>query len=101
MIESLFESQRLRLAPPDPDKDAAIESGWTHDLDFQRRIGASPARPLSPGQVKKKYEAMEKDGDKQYYFAVMTLASDGPERLVGFARLSGLDLIHGNAQLSL
>ena len=100
MSESLFESQRVRLAPPDADKDAAIESGWTHDLDFQRRIGASPARPLSPGQVKKKYEAMEKDGDKQYYFAARTLEPDGPGRLIGFARLYWLDLVHGNASLT-
>jgi RimJ/RimL family protein N-acetyltransferase len=101
MADSLFESQRVRLAPPDPDIDAAIESGWTHDLDFLRRIGVSPARPLSPGQVKKKYEAMEKDGDKQYYFAARTREPDGPGRLVGFARLSWLDLVHGNAALSL
>jgi RimJ/RimL family protein N-acetyltransferase len=100
MNESLFESARVRLAPPDADKDAAIESGWTHDLDFQRRIGASPARPLSPGQIKKKYEALEKDGDKQYYFAARTREPDGPGRLLGFARLFWVDLVHGNAILS-
>jgi RimJ/RimL family protein N-acetyltransferase len=101
MTESLFESQRVRLAPPDAEKDAAIESGWTHDLEFQRRIGASPARPLSPGQVKKKYEAMEKDGDKQFYFAARTREPDVPGRLLGFAGLFWLDLVHGNAQLRL
>jgi RimJ/RimL family protein N-acetyltransferase len=100
MTESLFESRRVRLAPPDADKDAAIESGWTHDLDFQRRILASPARPLSPGQVKKKYEGMEKDGDKQYYFAVRTREPDGPGRLLGFARLFWVDFMHGNSSLS-
>ena len=101
MNVSLFESERLRLAPPDADKDAAIESGWTHDLDFQRRIGASPARPLSPGQIKKKFETIEKDGDKQYYFAVRTREPGEPGRLVGFARLAWLDWVHGNARLSL
>jgi RimJ/RimL family protein N-acetyltransferase len=101
MIDTLFESQRLRLAPPDPEQDAAIESGWTHDLDFQRQILASPARPLSPGQVKKKYEALEKDGDKQFYFAVRTREPGGPGRLLGFARLFWVDMMHGNAILSL
>ena len=103
MTESLFESQRVRLAPPDADKDAAIESGWTHDLDFQRRIGNSPARPLSPGQVKKKYEALEKDGDKQFYFAARTrtLEPDGLGRLIGFARLFWVDHVHGSGNLNL
>src|SRR5204862_6960396 len=82
-------------------KDAAIESVWTHDLDFQRRLLTSPARPLSPGQIKKKYEAMEKDGDKQYYFAARTREADGPGRLLGFAALSWPDLVPGNAQLRL
>jgi RimJ/RimL family protein N-acetyltransferase len=101
MSGSLFESQRVRLAPPDAEKDAAIESGWTHDLDFQRRLLVSPARPLSPGQVKKKYEAMEKDGDKQYYFAARTLEPGAPGRLLGFAKLFWVDLVHGSALLSL
>ncbi|MEP7358498.1 MAG: GNAT family protein [Anaerolineales bacterium] len=101
MSDSLFESERVRLAPPVADTDAAIESGWTHDLDFQRKLLISPARPVSPGQVKKKYEALEKDGDKQYYFAARTREPNGPGRLLGFAHLAWIDFMHGNAMLSL
>ena len=101
MTATLFETERVRLAPPDPDHDAAVESAWTHDTDFWRQIGAIPARPLAPAQVKKKYEAIEKDGDKQFYFAVRAREADGPGRLLGFARIFSIDWLHGSALMSL
>ncbi len=55
MNVQLFEGERVRLAPHDPDKDAEIESGWTHDPEYMRLVSADPVRPLSPGQIKKKY----------------------------------------------
>ena len=82
-------------------KTPPSSSGWTHDLDFQRRIGAGPARPLSPGQIKKKYEKLEKDGDKQYYFAVRAREPEGPGQLLGFAHLFWIEHVHGSAALNL
>ena len=101
MTTSLFEAERIRLAPPDPEHDAEVESGWTHDSEYLRLLDAAPARPLSPGQVKKRYEALEKEHDKQFYFAVRTRAPDGPGRLLGFGQLKGIDWLHGAAELRL
>jgi len=101
MTTSLFETERLRLAPPDPEHDADIESGWTHDSDYLRLLDAAPAQPLSPGQVKKKYEAIEKEHDKQFYFALRTRAPDGPGRLIGFGQIRWVDWLHGAADLRL
>jgi RimJ/RimL family protein N-acetyltransferase len=98
MTPSLFEGQLVRFMPPDPDQDAAIESAWTHDAEYLRLIDFAPARPLSPAAVKKKYEALEKAENKEFYFAVRLLADD---RLVGFARLYWVDLQHGAAMLNL
>ncbi len=56
MNVQLFEGERVRLAPHDPDKDAEVESGWTHDPEYMRLVSADLVRPLSPGQIKKKYE---------------------------------------------
>ena len=56
MTTTLFETERVRLAPPDPDHDAQVESVWTHDSAYLRLLDAAPVRPLSPSQVKKKYE---------------------------------------------
>jgi len=101
MTASLFEAERIRLAPPDPEHDAKVESSWTHDAEYQRLLSAAPARPLSPSQVKEKYEAIEKEHDKQFYFAVRTREADGPGRLIGFAQLEWVDWLHGAARLNL
>ena len=101
MRPSLFEAERIRLAPPDPEHDAEVESGWTHDAEYLRLLDAAPARPLSPAQVKKKYEALEKEHDKQFYFAVRAREAEGPGRLLGFVQLQWVDWLHGGARLSL
>ena len=98
MTPSLFEGQLVRFRPPDPDKDAEIESAWTHDAEYLRLIEAGPVRPLSPAAVKKKYEKLEKAENKEFYFAVRLLADD---RLIGFARLFWVDLQHGAAMANL
>lgn len=98
MTQSLFAGQLVRFMPPDPDKDAETVSAWTHDAEYLRLIDNGPARPLSPWAVKKKYEQLEKAENKEFYFAVRLLADD---RLVGFAHLYWVDLVHGAAMLNL
>jgi hypothetical protein len=87
MTTSLFEAERVRLAPIDPEHDTEVESAWTHEAEYLRLLDAAPARPLSPAQVKKKYEAIQKEHDKQFYFAVRLRDADGPGRLLGFVQL--------------
>ena len=61
LITSLFEGELVRLAPRDPERDAEIESQWTHDPDYWAMTEMAAARPLSPGQIKKKYADAEKE----------------------------------------
>lgn len=96
--DQLFEGSLIRLAPPDPDRDAAIESQWTHDPEYLHLMDSDPARPQSPGQIRKKYEAAEKDGDKQFLFAIRTRAED---RLVGFVKVADIVWNHGNCRLTI
>ena len=56
MTTQLFEGKQIRFAPHDPDRDAEIDSKWSHDPDYLRSLSADPARPLSPTQIKKKYD---------------------------------------------
>jgi RimJ/RimL family protein N-acetyltransferase len=98
----LFEGNSIRLASIDREKDPEIESRWTHDPDYLRMLGTSPARPLSPAKVKKNYEDIEKrmDEDKNlFYFTIRTREENGP--LIGFAELSRVEWTHGNAQVRL
>jgi RimJ/RimL family protein N-acetyltransferase len=85
--ESLFVAEDICLAPIDHDKDAEIESRWTHDAEYMRLISLAPALPQSPSQIKKQYEKIEKDQEEKknlFYFTIRMLADD---RLIGFARL--------------
>ena len=96
----LFESARLRLAPPDPEKDAETESRWTHEPEYHRLISVEPMRPLSPGQIKKKYEEAEKEPPRPNRFA-FTLRLRADDRFLGFARLEHVEWNNGNGTLAL
>ncbi len=85
--DSLFVAENICLAPIDHEKDAEIESRWTHDAEYMRLLSLEPALPLSAAQLKKRYEKIEKDQDEKkdlFYFTVRMRPDD---RLVGFARL--------------
>ena len=101
MNVQLFEGERVRLAPHDPDKDAEVESRWTHDPEYMRLVSADPVRPLSPGQIKKKYEEAGKEKEKsqnRFSFAVRTRADD---RLIGLVRLDRIEWNNGAGWLAL
>lgn len=96
-----FEGERLQLAAPDAERDAEIESKWTHDPDYLRLLSADPARPLSPAQVKKRYEEAEKEAEKShdaFHFAIRLRDGD---RLIGFIRVFDILWSHGSGRLQL
>jgi RimJ/RimL family protein N-acetyltransferase len=97
----LFEGEMIRLTAIQPEKDAEVESRWTHDLEYLRLISPKPARPLSASQVKKQYEAGEKEAKEKrnrFDFAIRLRSED---RLVGWARLDGLEWNNATAWLHL
>jgi len=97
----LFEGQHIRLGQIDYEKDPEIESRWTHDSAFMRMLELAPARPLSPEQVKKSYEKLEKqiEEDKNlFYFAIRARNDD---RLVGLAAIEYIEWNNGNGFLKL
>jgi RimJ/RimL family protein N-acetyltransferase len=97
----LFEGTDIRFGPIDHEKDAEIESKWTHDSDFMRLMEIAPARPLSAALVKKQYEKLEKqmEEDKNlYYFAIRAREDD---HLVGRAAVQWIEWANGNGFLRL
>lgn len=99
MNANLFDGSLVRLSAPDPDRDADIESGWTHDPHYLRHTSLEPARPQSAAQVKEKYAALAKDtGGTQFHFSVRTI-EDG--RLVGFVGIERIAWAHGTANIQL
>jgi RimJ/RimL family protein N-acetyltransferase len=104
---SLYQGALIRLAPIDHEQDAVIESKWTHDPEYLRLLGAALARPLSPAQVRKKYEGIDKEIDEEknlFYFTVRALPQENDQefdRLVGLARLYFIEWNNGSGHLEL
>ncbi len=97
MNPSLFEGELVRLAPRDPERDAEIESQWTHDPEYLRLTDWGPARPLAPVQIKRRQEADEREKN-HYIFAIRIRADDA---LVGTAALRWVQWAHGVAFLQI
>ena len=93
--QSLFEGEHICLGPIDHEKDPEIESRWTQDASYLRLISLHPALPASPAQIKKRYEAIEKDQDEKKNLYYFTLRMLGDDRLIGFARLQWIEWSNG------
>ncbi len=97
----LFNSARLRLAPVDPEKDAAVESTWTYQLEYAQWLRDQPARPLSTFELKKIYEeALKKvnESNNSFFCSIRLNAGD---RLIGFLRIPWISWTTGAAPLQL
>lgn len=99
--DSLFEAEHICLASIQPEKDAIVEVQWSRDSQYLRMLDREPARPGSPEQIKKRYEAIEKEVEEAgnlYYFTIRLRTDD---RLVGFARLYWILWTMGRASIQL
>jgi len=97
----LFEGKLIRLAPIDHEKDPEVESRWTHDLTLHRTLSRLPAMPLSVAQMKKKYEAIEKEVDESKRLFHFTIRGKEDNHLLGFVRIEGIEWTHGTGSLKL
>lgn len=98
---SLFESENVCLAPIDHEKDAEIESRWTHDAEYLRMLSPDLARPLAPAQLKKKYKSIEKEMDEGKSLFYFTIRKRPDDRLIGFARLYWIEWANGMGMIQL
>lgn len=99
--KQLFEGQLVRLAPIDHEADPPVESAWTHDPAYLHALGRGPAKPLSPAQLKKRYEAIEKEVEESKNLFYFTIRDRQDNRLLGNLRLDWIEWSHGSARLSL
>lgn len=102
MEESIYESERICLGSIDYEKDAEVESRWTHDSEYMRMLSLNPLYPLPPSQIKKQYEALDKEIEesKALFYFTIRLRSDDPAtsgRLLGFVKIYWIEWNHGTA----
>jgi RimJ/RimL family protein N-acetyltransferase len=103
MHQQLFEGPNIRLAPIDPEKDAAVEAAWMYDLDYTQTLRWGQTRPLASFELKKYYEDAQKKAEDRgsiYNFAIRVKEED---RLIGFVRIPWVFWNHAAAifQLSI
>jgi RimJ/RimL family protein N-acetyltransferase len=101
MNVQLFEGEHIQLTAFEPDRDAEIESNWTHDPDYLRLLGPDPAKPLSPAQVKKRHEELAKEAEKRHDAFNFAIRLRADERLLGLVRVFRIEWTHGSGQLQL
>jgi RimJ/RimL family protein N-acetyltransferase len=97
----LFEGKLIRLGPIDHEKDPEVESRWTHDLTLMRSLSQRAAMPLSVAQMKKRYEAIEKEVDESKKLFHFTIRSQQDSRLLGFTRIEWIEWTHGTGNLKI
>jgi RimJ/RimL family protein N-acetyltransferase len=103
--QSLYQGTMIRLGPIDYESDAPLESKWSHDAEYMRLLDTEPARPLSVAQVKKGFEAIEREADEKkdmFHFTIRTAPADGvASRLVGHARIYRIEWSNRNGWVRL
>ena len=97
----LFENEHVCLGPIDHDVDPQIESKWTHDAGYLRMLSADPAQPMSPAQLKKKYEKIEKEMEESKNVFYFTIRKRSDDRLIGFAKLYWIEWANGSGRLEI
>lgn len=97
----ILTGKQVQLAAMDRDKDAEIESTWTHESAYMRVVTPALPRPLSVSQMKKRYENLEnrmgESGDIVYF----TIRSREANRLLGFLHFDWLGMSNGVGTLQM
>lgn len=99
MVLQLFEGNKIRFAAFNAEQDAEVFAKWTNDPEYLRLTEYEPARPLSAFHIKKKYEEMEKEAGRDFYYFVIRSRAD--DRAIGFARIHWIEWNHGNGHFNM
>jgi RimJ/RimL family protein N-acetyltransferase len=101
MLSDLLRGERVRLAATNPDTDAEIVAGWSHNSEFGHLLQIDAPRPWSvQGTRAEMLEEAgdEKSRDRNFPFSIRTLADD---RLIGFTHLEVNDWPQRHAWLAI
>ncbi|MCL4561325.1 MAG: GNAT family N-acetyltransferase [Chloroflexi bacterium] len=98
MIETLLEGKLVYLGSFDPEGDAEVESVWTHDPEYTHLFLMEPARPLSPGQIRKKHQAEGKADQERFFFSIRKREDN---RMIGLVVLDWINWPSGYGRLAL
>ncbi len=90
MRSTVFEGEKVRLQPLEPERDAKLFVQWDQDSEYQVLLNPGPANRYSVKQVQ---EWLEKDRKGEYEFAIFDCAAD---QVIGTVGLGGIDWAAGD-----
>ncbi|MCU0488916.1 MAG: GNAT family N-acetyltransferase [Anaerolineales bacterium] len=99
--DPLFDGESICLGAINHETDAEIEAKWTEDPIYMRMLSPQPFRPAAAAQVKKRYEAIEKEIEESHSLFYFTIRSKGNDRLIGFVRLFWVDWTNGGGHIQI
>lgn len=97
----LFEGAGIKITAIDPDKDAAVESDWSHHPHYAPHRLDKPFQPFSTFTLKKEYEKAQKKSEEsrdRFHFAIRRREDD---QLVGFLHLNWISWSNRTASLQI
>ncbi len=98
---SLFMGERVRLVSPNVEGEAAIISGWTHNLDYSKRFRSGMARPMAVFEVKQFLTDQLKRSDESRNVFTFSIQRKSNDQLLGTAWLDPIEWSNRNARIAI
>lgn len=99
--KSLFIGELTEWTALDPEKDAAVLSAWTTNLQFSGQLFENPARPYAVHEIKKKVKEQLKEADEKKNDFIFAIRKKGTKDMVGLLRFGWLQFSQQSARLFL
>lgn len=99
--KSLFIGELTEWTALDPEKDAAVLSAWTTNLQFSSQLFENPARPYAVHEIKKKVKEQLKEADEKKNDFIFAIRKKGTKDMVGLLRFGWLQFSQQSARLFL
>jgi len=99
--DPLFEGNWVRLTGMNLERDPAVETRLSADLEYARQVREQPLRPLSAFELKKHHEEALKEAVKTGNTFYFVLRRRDKEEMIGFLRIASIEWTHGAARMDL
>lgn len=99
--KSLFIGELTEWTALDPEKDAAVLSAWTTNLQFSSQLFEQPGRLYAVHEIKKKVKEQLKGADEKKNEFIFAVRKKGTKEMVGLLKFGWLQFSQQSARLFL
>jgi len=99
--KSLFIGELTEWTALDPEKDAAVLSAWTTNLQFSSQLFEKPGRLYAVHEIKKKVKEQLKEADEKKNEFIFAIRKKGTKEIVGLLKFGWLQFSQQSARLFL